>query len=234
MGHHCMDDCSMSKYGPSCAHKCGCNSTDLCHNLDGSCYPKDDYVFNLNLLFNCYALQSQRFVALKEKLKENTALLVWNCLKGGGSVVGEHCLDRNHTRYVVLPQPSKQVHDNNNKEELLREIRLINTFFVRIVDMVPKYSSTNQPVCVVSMSLLNNTVPLNGSIVERMLEVLPTGVLTKALTYMQQPPVYVYYKGDIYDEKRSIDEIMTKMQWIVIGLSSKELLCTWKAVYLFF
>ena len=87
-------------------------------------------MFNINLLFNCYALQSQRFAALKEKLKENTALLVWNCLRGGGRVVGGHCLERNDTKYSVLEQRG------TTDEELLKEIRLINTFFVRIVKVI--------------------------------------------------------------------------------------------------
>ena len=87
-------------------------------------------MFNINLLFNCYALQSQRFAALKEKLKENTALLVWNCLRGGGRVVGGNCLERNDTKYSVLEQRG------TTDEELLKEIRLINTFFVRIVKVI--------------------------------------------------------------------------------------------------
>ena len=95
----------------------------------------------------------------------------------------------------------------------MRNARLVNTFFIRIVDSTSKFSSSNGEVTVVTLTLLNNTRPVNGSRVADLLTQIPQDVLSTALQYQ-------YYRGPTYNRRRTLDPINSKMRYIVIGLSA--------------
>lgn len=196
----CMDDCKMGKYGPGCSKKCSCDEeTEICDNMDGQCYTKSSYIFVIDLLINRYTFN---YLNAKEDLKENLALLIYNCFQD--VYIDLDCTGRNASNYTHV----EFNYLNQTKDERKSELRLINSFFVRIVDIKSRFSVTNQEVTTITFTLLNNTKPVNGSIVKNYLSEIPTSILSEALKYD-------VYKGD------TIPKIPEKNlpKWIVIGLS---------------
>ena len=210
-----MDDCDMTKYGHQCTKTCTCTKTELCHNINGSCYAKNDHVFKINLNYNRYTLNY--FQREQETLKENTALLIWTCLKGED--IDPYCMGNNTFNYSRFPGVRKE-----NEEEHIKSIKLLNTFFVRIVHMDSMFSFENEEVLVVTMTLLNNSIPVNGSLIEQLLINIPKDALSRALGYE-------YYKGETYMTKRPTPPFLVKMKWIVIGLSSKFAFCLFGSTF---
>ena len=77
-----MDDCDTKYYGPGCSRECQCDlEREICDNVDGSCYDKQAYTFQVNLLINLYTFKFKYFNA-QEQLKENLALLIYHCFVG--------------------------------------------------------------------------------------------------------------------------------------------------------
>ena len=206
-----MTDCPTDMYGPQCSLPCQCDQTyEFCDNIHGQCYSQSEFTFIANLHTNRYTFNY--FMSAQEELKENIALLAWNCMAEGGEGVKSKCLDRNNSDYNHLSMGT----GGNNKLDDKKVVQLINSYFVRILDMKSRFSSTNEEITVVTMVMLNNTKPVNGSQVTEFLAELPIDVLSKALNYD-------YYRGDTYPRKRILDSIIPKMKWIVIGLSGEQI-----------
>lgn len=158
----------------------------------------------MNLLIDHYTFKFNK--EDQEELKENLAFVLWNCTKIGK--LKPHCTINNNTN-ITVSSNEDQIADD---KDLMKKVRLINTFFIRIVDLKLEFSQKNEQVTIITMTLLNNTIPINGSKVDGFLSQISQGLISTRLKHR-------VYRGRTYSEKQP-DPGEIKMRWIVIGFSA--------------
>eukprot|EP00794_Sanderia_malayensis_P000324 gene324-956_t len=235
-GYLCVDPCPLELYGEMCRSACNCTSGEICSNIDGRCFERENYEFfvrfrqptgvfvtaemrrnlimKLELLMATYydAFTNQRQLKQKSSIGDYSSSIFANDVAGG----------RRYSDGIGSYVKMIQLHTNRTTISCrhLKHPSNADKFSVRVINIQEKFDADGSPIANIAMVALYDTQPQDQAMVEKFLRALPKDCLSlepsKGNGSCKDCSMY---SGQIYDKKPIPKATSTTNIWIIIGCS---------------
>lgn len=171
VGYKCNEDCPADRFGDRCERKCTCDDhSQLCNNVNGNCYDRESHVISLNFLRDPVEFRQHEYL-----FREQFEILLSQCFE--------------KFRVALATYPERNITDipmcvPHSSEEN-------GYFIVRVVSVEPLYTSSNELVSAVTLTVLNNTLPVTSAYLRDVFTFIGYKGLGKALDLN-------YYTGEVF------------------------------------
>lgn len=194
VGFKCEQDCPLDRYGNHCLQQCTCDSrTELCNNLNGNCYERESHVTTINLVIDSLDFRKEQYA-----FQENLEIILSKCF---------HQFD-----IAVEKEPNKNITDIPKCQA--GDFKETGQFIARVVSIGPRYTSSDQSVTSISISVLKDSMPVNSTYLENVLVFIGFDNFSQLLKMK-------FYNGKVFNTPQNKPWYKGSMKWMAVGLSCK-------------